>query len=142
MAHRCFNARCPAALVLGWTLQLLAAISVCAGEPPISAERIRADVKYLAGDRLEGRGIGTLGEERTTDYIVEQFTKAGLKPAGERGTFFQTVPLVGVTTDPTATRAATKADRAIAFELHEEWAGACRTQKSEDFDAEAIFVGH
>ena len=68
-----------------------------AGEPAFSAERIRDHVKYLAGDRLEGRGIGTLGEQRTLDYLVEQFTKAGLEPAGKRGTFFQTVPLVGVT---------------------------------------------
>jgi Zn-dependent M28 family amino/carboxypeptidase len=108
----------------------------------ISAERIRADVKYLAGDRLEGRGIGTLAEERTIDFLAGEFAKAGLKPAGERGSFFQTVPLAGVTTEPGATLAASAADRRLDFLLEEEFAGQAKTQQSEDFDAEAIFVGH
>jgi hypothetical protein len=56
-----------------------------ADAPAISIERLRADVKHLASDRLEGRGIGTLAEERTIDYIAAEFAKAGLKPAGERG---------------------------------------------------------
>src|SRR5438093_5888182 len=70
--------------------------------PVFSAERIRADVKHLADDRFEGRGIGTLGEERAIEFIAAEFAKAGLKPAGQRGTFFQTVPLVDVTTGPKA----------------------------------------
>src|SRR5262245_34591882 len=36
----------------------------------ISAERIKADVTYLAGDRLEGRGPGTRGEFLATEYIA------------------------------------------------------------------------
>src|SRR5205809_88213 len=71
-----------------------------ADEPAISADRIRAHVKYLASDRLEGRGLGGRGEELATAYLTQEFKNAGLKPAGERGTFFQTVPLLQVTTDP------------------------------------------
>ena len=56
-------------------------------------DRIRSDLKYLAGPELEGRGIGSRGEELAVEYIAKQFAKAGLKPAGERGTFFQSVPL-------------------------------------------------
>ena len=55
------------------------------GFPPISIERIRTDLKYLASEPLQGRGVGTRGEELATDYIASQFQKAGIKGAGERG---------------------------------------------------------
>ena len=58
--------------------------------PLFSAKRMLATVKYLAGDELEGRGLGSAGIEKAAQYIVEQFKKAGLKPAGENGTYFQT----------------------------------------------------
>jgi hypothetical protein len=64
----------------------------------ISIDRMRADLKYLASDQLQGRGVGSRGEELATDYIASQFQKAGLKPAGNNGTFFQAVPLVLVST--------------------------------------------
>ena len=62
----------------------------------ISGERMRAHVKYLASDQLEGRGVGTRGEKLATEYIAAQFDSAGAKPAGENGTFFQRVPMVGL----------------------------------------------
>src|SRR3954470_8674164 len=86
-----------------------------AAEPEISAERIRADVKLLGSDRFEGRGVGTRGEELATDFIAREFEKAGLKPAGQRGTFFQPVPLLRVTTDPKATLAALNGEESIRF---------------------------
>src|SRR5437588_11298716 len=113
-----------------------------ADQPAISTDRIRADVKYLASEQLEGRGIGTRGEELAIEFIARQFEKAGLKPAGDRGTFFQAVPLVMVTTGPKATLAATKGDQTTAFRLADEFAGVSKTQQSEDFDAEAVFAGH
>ncbi len=110
--------------------------------PPISIERIRSDVKHLASDQLQGRGVGSRGEELAIEHIARQFEKAGLKPAGERGTFFQAVPLVMVTTGPKATLAFTKGGATTAFMLEDEFAGVSKTQQSEDFDAEAIFLGH
>jgi Zn-dependent M28 family amino/carboxypeptidase len=108
----------------------------------ISVERIRNDVKYLASAPLEGRGVGSRGEELAVEHIARQFEKAGLKPAGDRGTFFQAVPLVMVTTGPTATLAFTKGDQTTAFKIEDEFAGVSKTQQPEDFDAEAIFLGH
>lgn len=124
-------------------LALILASPPQSDQPAISIDRIRADVKYLSSDRLEGRGIGTLGEERTIDYIAAEFAKAGLKPAGERGTYFQSVPLVKVLTGPKATLSATTRDETIHFALEEEFVGQNQTQQPvEDFDAEAIFLGH
>ena len=63
----------------------------------IDPERLRASVKLLSSDAFEGRGPGQPGGEKTTAYLVEQFKRYGLQPAGDHGTFVQAVPLVGVT---------------------------------------------
>jgi Zn-dependent M28 family amino/carboxypeptidase len=47
-----------------------------------------------------------------------------------------------VTTGPKATLAATKGDRATTFALGDEFVGQSKTQQSEDFEAEALFLGH
>ena len=71
-----------------------------ASAPSIDAERIRAHVKFLASDLLEGRGTGQRGGDIAAEYIATQFAQYGLKPAGDNGTYMQKVPLVGVTTMP------------------------------------------
>ena len=64
----------------------------------IDAERIRAHVRFLSLDLLEGRGPGTRGAELAAEYIATQFALAGVQPAGDQGTFFQKVPLFAVHT--------------------------------------------
>src|SRR5258708_5847419 len=71
--------------------------------PMVDKERIRAHVKYLSSDELEGRGTGQRGGDMAADYIGKQFASYGLKPAGDNGTFSQEVPMVGVKTLPDTT---------------------------------------
>src|SRR5438128_10765042 len=122
----------------------MAALNVAAGDPPaISVERIRADVAYLASDRLEGRGPGTAGEELATDYLASEFRRAGLAPAGERGAYFQRVPLMRIVTSPHSTLRATKGGTNLDILCAEEFSGTSHTQTElEEFEGEAIFVGH
>lgn len=54
-----------------------------------AVDSLRAWVRYLADDRLEGRGPGTQGLERAADFIAGRFAAAGLQPAGDHETFFQ-----------------------------------------------------
>jgi Zn-dependent M28 family amino/carboxypeptidase len=61
-------------------------------------EKIRAHVRFLASDLLEGRGTGQHGGDIAAEYIATQFLLYGLKPAGENGTYFQDVPMVSVKT--------------------------------------------
>jgi Zn-dependent M28 family amino/carboxypeptidase len=51
-------------------------------------------IRVLASDQYQGRAPGTEGERLTTAYIVEQFRTRGLEPAGENGSWFQTLHLV------------------------------------------------
>ncbi|MDB5334768.1 MAG: Aminopeptidase, partial [Planctomycetaceae bacterium] len=111
--------------------------------PELSAERIKAAVAFLASDRLEGRGPGTNGEVLTTEYLSDEFEKAGLKPIGERGSYFQPVPLVRVVTSPMSTLQAVKDGTGLDIPCEEGFAGTSQTQQElEEFNAEAIFVGH
>jgi Zn-dependent M28 family amino/carboxypeptidase len=111
--------------------------------PEVSAERIKAAVAYLASDRLEGRGPGTRGEILATEYIADGFKNAGVKPIGERGTYFQRVPLLRVITSPKSTLQAVRGDTTLDIPCEEGFSGRSETQKElEEFDAEAIFVGH
>src|SRR6266704_6244868 len=84
-------------------------LTLLAQAQTISGERIRAHVKFLSSDLLEGRGVGVRGGELATEYIATQFALAGAKPAGDNGTYFQRVPLVGVQTEPDATLSAVAA---------------------------------
>lgn len=111
--------------------------------PDQSADRIKAHVAYLASDRLEGRGPGTGGELLTTEYLANEFKKVGLKPIGERGTYFQPVPLMRVVTSPKATLQAVKGASTIDIPCEEGFSGTSQTQTElEQFDAEAVFLGH
>ena len=67
-----------------------AADSAMAGIRP---EAIRAHMRFLADDLLEGRGTATRGHEIAARYMAAQFEKMELAPAGENGTYFQVVPL-------------------------------------------------
>ena len=68
--------------------------------PDISAAAIVEHVKVLASDAFEGRAPGTKGEDLTVAYIADQYKKAGLTPGNTDGTYFQAVPMVGITADP------------------------------------------
>ena len=63
----------------------------------IRPEAIRAHVKFLASDLLEGRAPATRGDELARAYVASQMEAAGLLPGGENGTYFQPVEIIGVT---------------------------------------------
>ncbi len=65
-------------------------------EASIDPEKIRAHVRFLADDLLEGRGPGLRGSELAAKYIATQFALDGLKPGGDHGTYFQQVKFVGM----------------------------------------------
>jgi Zn-dependent M28 family amino/carboxypeptidase len=97
----CFLAVVGIACVFGMAHRAAAQARAAAGPaglPEIDKEKIRAHVKFLASDLLEGRGTGARGGDIAAEYIATQFELDGLKPAGDNGTYFQDVPMVGVKT--------------------------------------------
>src|ERR1700733_588715 len=124
-------------------IAIIAASTLLAQDGAISAERIREHDRFLSLDLLEGRGVGQRGGDIATEYIAAQFALAGAKPAGDNGTYFQKVPLVGIETQPDATLSASAADRTADFQWLDDFVGVSQTQQTDTaFDSQAVFVGH
>jgi hypothetical protein len=47
--------------------------------------KIKEDVSFLAGDKLEGRETGTKGEQEAATYITKRFKEIGVEPKGIKG---------------------------------------------------------
>jgi len=60
----------------------------------IRPELIRAHMRFLADDLLEGRGTGTRGHRLSALYAAAQYEGLGLEPRGDGGTYFQSMSLV------------------------------------------------
>jgi Zn-dependent M28 family amino/carboxypeptidase len=121
----------------------LSSVAVAAMQQ-INPERIRAHVRFLSHDLLEGRGTGQRGGDIAAEYIATQFALYGLKPAGDNGTYMQKVPLVGVTTLP-ETRFSLVPDSGPPSELKylDEYVAFDETQQPQsDVDAPIVYVGY
>ncbi len=115
-----------------------------AGTPEIDKEKIRAHVKFLASDLLEGRGTGQRGGDIAAEYIATQFALYGLKPAGDNGTYFQDVPMVGVKTLPETTFKFAEANgKSFEAKNLSEFVTNNESQtETADIDAPIVFVGY
>jgi hypothetical protein len=69
----------------------------------LTAADLRTRLFALAHDSMMGRAPGDVGNFKATAYIAAEFARLGLRPAGDSGTWFQTVPFFRRTVDPTAT---------------------------------------
>jgi Zn-dependent M28 family amino/carboxypeptidase len=76
--------------------------NVAAAMQGIDPERIRAHVRFLADDLLEGRGTGARGGDIAARSIAAQFALDGLKPAGDDGTYLQAVSFTRPDAEPGA----------------------------------------
>jgi Zn-dependent M28 family amino/carboxypeptidase len=117
---------------------------VAAAMQSIDPERIRAHVKFLADDLLEGRGTGTRGGDIAAKYIATQFALYGLKPAGDNGTYLQKVDFTGVLTQPGSSFSLEPSQGApLDLRLGEDYVTSNQTQtESVDIDAPIVFVGY
>lgn len=65
----------------------------------ITADDMKKHIAVIASDEFQGRFPGTEGEDKTVNYLTEQFRLIGLKPANG-DSFSQEVPLLRLTSDP------------------------------------------
>ncbi len=111
----------------------------------MDAKRMLDDIRVLSSDKFEGRAPASMGEALATSYIVERFKAIGLKPGNPDGTYFQSVPLVGIEADPSAKLVFTSksngqsqtlkfADDFVAWSQHLE--------PAVQVDADMVFAGY
>jgi Zn-dependent M28 family amino/carboxypeptidase len=110
----------------------------------IDPERIRAHVRFLSHDLLEGRGTGQRGGDIAAEYIGTQFALYGLKPAGDSGSYLQKVPMVGITPAAETTFSLVPSKRAVTdLKPLEQYVAYDQTQQPQsDVDAEIVYVGY
>ena len=100
-------------------------------------------VKTLASDEFEGRGPGSVGEEKTVEYIKAQMQRIGLKP-GNGDSYFQDVPMVETTADAsTVLKLDSKGKtRDLAFGTDMVIGTRTGQPKVSVKDSELVFVGY
>ena len=110
----------------------------------IDPTRIDAHVKFLSSDLLEGRGTGARGGDIAAEYIATQFQSYGLQPAGDNGTYLQTVPMVALKTqDATTFTLAPKSGGPMNLRRGDDYVTANETlTETTDVDAPIVFVGY
>jgi Zn-dependent M28 family amino/carboxypeptidase len=99
---------------------LVGALSLCASltalaQNNLSAASYSGYVKTLASDDFEGRKPFTRSETKTINYLEQQFKLLGLQP-GNKGSYFQPVPMVAINTNPSAKMTITGADSNFELE--------------------------
>ncbi len=110
----------------------------------IDPERLRAHVKFLASDLLEGRGTGQRGGDLAAAYIATQFELYGLKPAGANGTYFQPVPLLFIAPQPQMSLALVPPSGApMELKFGDDYVALDQTGNAvSEVDSEIVYVGY
>ncbi len=68
----------------------------------INTDDLKKHIKILASDEFEGRLPTTIGEQKTLDYLVNEFKQLGYQP-GNGDSYLQPVELIEMTADPDMT---------------------------------------
>ncbi len=130
--------------IVGRTLVAITMIVVIAGAAEDWAAKGKAwwaHVQYLADDQLEGRGTGTEGFAKAAAYVTDQFQKAGLQPAGERG-YSQSVEFNVLQLDEEhSSLGIEQSGKAVPFQFGED-GFLSPTSGAAVVDAPAMFVGY
>jgi len=110
----------------------------------IRPENIETHVRFLSHDLLEGRGTGQRGGDLAAEYIATQFALYGLKPAGDKGTYMQKVPMVGITPGAdTRFSLVPSSGKVSDLKPLDEYVAYDQTQQSASgIDAEIVYVGY
>lgn len=108
-----------------------------------SAANIRAHMRFLASDLLQGREAGSDGYQIAAEYVASHFAQFGATPAGDNGTYFQTVPMVAYRPAEHGSLVLRKKSGAAEnLEFGKDFLPARQPRTPElSLDAPAVFVG-
>ena len=124
-------------------LLALYAAAESAKKPDAATAAWWAQTTALSDDSMEGRDTGTEAYERAAKYVAAQFTAAGLKPAGDNGTFFQRVPMheIALVEDKSSVEVLNTAGKAVTLSFPTDVTTVPRERPSI-IEAPMIFLGY
>ncbi|GAB5453910.1 MAG: M28 family metallopeptidase [Henriciella sp.] len=114
----------------------------------INADDLHQRIRILADDAFEGRGPAAEKGELTADWIAAELDRVGVEPAGENGTWFQTVGMVEQSLDENASSVSFSggaSGETIAAEIRDNvvlWTKKQDRQEASWTDSELVFVGY
>jgi Zn-dependent M28 family amino/carboxypeptidase len=110
----------------------------------IRPELIRAHVRFLASDLLEGRGPASRGDRPAEEYVAAQMEGLGLEPGAPDGTWYQPFDVVGITSQAPATVHFTKGDQSVDLRYRDDYMASSGVQGREASTAggAVVFVGY
>jgi hypothetical protein len=126
------------------TLLLSVAITAQTPQKPNAATAAWwAQTTALSNDSMEGRDTGTEAYERAAKYVADQFKAAGLKPAGDNGTYFQRVPMhqIALDNDKSAVEILNTAGKPVTLHFPTDITTVPREQPSL-IEAPLVFLGY
>lgn len=111
----------------------------------ITEESLMEPIEVLSSDEFQGRSTGTVGEEKTVNYLVEKLKELDLQGGAEGGDFIQDVPLTGQKTDQDTQIEITKNGSVVhQFGYYTDfmaWPSNLAEEVSID-EAELVYVGY
>lgn len=131
---------------------LLLIFSACRQQTPaeraaenITSESLMEPIEVLSSDEFLGRSTGTVGEEKTVNYLTEKFKEMGLQGGMPDGSYTQDVPLIGQTTGQDARVTITQNGNSVhSFDYYNDFM-AWPSNLEEEVDinnAELVYVGY
>ena len=110
---------------------------------PETKDRLLENIKYLASDELEGRGVGTSGLNLAANFIKQEFSKAGLAVDRVDGGAFQKFDLVtgSKLIDPNVLQLVSPDGTTIELKIGAD-VEVCSFGGSGSFDTDVVFCGY
>ncbi len=133
-----------AAIAQDAPVDLAARNAVITAELPADQAAMKGHVMFLASDSLKGRDAGSPEFRIAADYVASQFYAAGLRPAGDNGSYLQNVPLVRVRAADKGSFVWTpKAGAPVTLEFGKDYVPSVDASRAETkVDAPIVFVGY
>jgi Zn-dependent M28 family amino/carboxypeptidase len=110
----------------------------------IQEHRMRADIRFLSSDLLEGRGPASRGDRLARAYVASRFEAIGLEPGAPDGSWTQPFELIALDTRCPPTLPVTNGDSVLELRFYEDYIATSGVQSSlaRVDDAEIVFVGY
>src|SRR5688572_21615587 len=108
-------------------------------EQEIQQSTLKAHLRMLSHDLMEGRAPSTRGGNLAAEYLATQLAAMGIEPAGENGSYFQQVPIVEAVVD----RSFTLSVPGNIYRYHDDVVAFSGTEQPRaHVQGEVVFVGH
>ncbi|MFC1539783.1 M28 family metallopeptidase, partial [Candidatus Latescibacterota bacterium] len=135
--------------ILIYSISIILLIGGCSSEndaldealQSITPQDLASDIQILASDEFEGRGPATRGEEKTIQFLKEEFEKLGLQP-GNGNSYFQEVQLVEITTDSNTRLTVRGKNKTTQYKYADEFVAGTKQESVQVQNSELVFAGY